>query len=144
MAFQMSGGAAGVQWLRRGGCRGGTGPACGDGFAINTAQVVACLSLVLCVAALALTPFADRALPGAVTPNKQRPEVPPIATVWNTFSRIDVYNMPGTCLLVIDAGTALTSMLDLRPGVRQNLSRNTTDELYESGAAMSAKSDRTS
>jgi len=108
-------------------------------FAINTARVVAGVSLVFCVAAFALASFADRALPIAVTPNKQRPPVQPIVTAWNTFSRIDVYDISGTRLLVIDAGTALTGMQDLRPGVRQYLSRNTMDAVYESGVAYVGK-----
>lgn len=108
-------------------------------FAINTARGVAGASLMLCVAALALASFADRALPIAITPNKQRPPDQPIDTAWNTFSRIDVYDLSGARLLVIDAGTAATGIQDLRPGVRQYLSRNTTDAVYESGIAYVGK-----
>jgi Spermine/spermidine synthase domain len=108
-------------------------------FAINTARRLAGVGLVLCVGAFVLASFAERALPIAVTPNKQRPFLPPIYTAWNTFSRIDVYNATGARLVVFDAGTATTPMPDLRPGVRMYLSRHLKDADYESGVAYLGK-----
>jgi predicted membrane-bound spermidine synthase len=108
-------------------------------FAINKARKLAGVCLMLCVVVFALASFADRALPIAVTPNKQRPLAPPIYTAWNTFSRIDVYNTPRARLFLFDAGTAVTGMRDLRSGVREYLSRNAMDADYESGIAYVGK-----
>jgi hypothetical protein len=116
-------------------------------FAFHKARKLAGVCLALCVIAFALASFADRALPISVTPNKRRPPRPPIYTAWNTFSRIDLYeappnpqtNAPGARRFIFDAGTAATGMQDLRPGVRDYLSRNQNDEDYNSGIAYVGK-----
>jgi predicted membrane-bound spermidine synthase len=108
-------------------------------FASNIARTLASVCLALCVGAFALAAFADRALPIAVSPNKQHPPLRPIYTAWNTFSRIDVYGTSGARLIVFDAGTALTPLPDLRPGVRNYLSRYTADADYESGISYVGK-----
>jgi spermidine synthase len=120
-------------------------------FAVNKARKLMGVCLALCVIAFALASFADRALPISVTPNKQRPPRPPIYTAWNTFSRIDLYEAPpnpqtnasGARRFIFDAGTAATGMQDLRPGVRDYLSRNQNDEDYRSGIAYVGKQNPT-
>jgi hypothetical protein len=116
-------------------------------FAVSKAKKLSGICLALCVGSFALASFADRVLPISVTPNKQRSPSPPIFTAWNTFSRIDVYERPpdsqtgaeGARRFIFDAGTAATGMEDLRPGVRDYLSRKTDDKDYESGIAYIAK-----
>ena len=116
-------------------------------FAFRKARKLAGLCLALCVIAFALASFADRALPISVTPNKQKPPRPPIYTAWNTFSRIDLYeappnpqtNAPGTRRFIFDAGTVATGMQDLRPSVRDYLSRHQNDEEYRSSIAYVGK-----
>jgi len=79
---------------------------------------------------------ADRALPISVTSDKIHPLRPagqkPSYTAWNTFSRVDVYNLPARpeagwpepgASLVIDSGAAATGMADLSGGVRNYLAR---------------------
>lgn len=117
-------------------------------FAMRSARPLAGLGLALCLAAFALAARAEQALPIAVTPNKQRPPVPPIYTAWNTFSRIDLYEYPadperqtpGARRFLFDAGTAATGMSDLRPGVREYLRQHPDDADYPSGIAYVGKS----
>ena len=84
----------------------------------------------------AVAPVADRVLPISVTPDKIHPLRPagqkPSYTAWNTFSRVDMYNLPAKpeagwpepgSSLVIDAGAAATGMADLSGGVRNYLAR---------------------
>ena len=79
---------------------------------------------------------ADRVLPISVTPDKIHPLRPagqkPSYTAWNTFSRVDVYDLPAKpeagwpepgSSLVIDSGAAATGMADLSGGVRNYLAR---------------------
>ncbi|PYS85665.1 MAG: hypothetical protein DMF67_00045 [Acidobacteria bacterium] len=116
-------------------------------FGIRQARRLAVAGVVLAAGALALACVADRALPISVTPNKQPPPTPPIYTAWNTFSRIDVYerpqnpqtHAPGMRRFIFDAGTAATGIEDLRPGVRDYLSRHTDDAEYNSGVAYVGK-----
>jgi hypothetical protein len=116
-------------------------------FAVDKARKLAGTCVVLGAAAFALATVADRALPIALSPNKTLPPRSPIYTAWNTFSRIDVYetpsspqtNSPGSRRFVFDAGTAATGMVDLRPGVRDFLLRNTDDMDYDSGIAYVGK-----
>jgi len=63
-------------------------------FAVNKARKLAGVGLVICIFAFALASFADRALPISVTPNKRRQPRQPLYTAWNTFSRIDLYEVP--------------------------------------------------
>lgn len=87
------------------------------------------------VGMLGLAFVADQALPIRVIPEKHHPLRPaghsPIYTKWNTFSRIDVYDVPaapekgrpdpGFRSIIIDGGSAGTGMGDLSMGVRNFL-----------------------
>lgn len=96
------------------------------------------LTAFACVAAigmLALAFVAEQALPIRVIPGKLHPLKPvgrsPIYTKWNSFSRIDVYDVPvapekgrpnpGFLSIIIDGGSAGTGMGDLSMGVRHFL-----------------------
>ena len=98
-------------------------------------RLAACAGL-LAGLTFAVAPVADRVLPISVTPDKVHPLRPagqkPSYTAWNTFSRVDVYNLPAKpeagwpepgSSLVIDAGAAATGMADLSGGVRNYLAR---------------------
>jgi hypothetical protein len=87
---------------------------------------------------LALAFVAEQALPITVIPQKHHPLKPvggsPIYTKWNTFSKIDVYNLPASAemgrpepgfrSIIIDAGAAGTGMGDLSMGVRNFFARS--------------------
>jgi predicted membrane-bound spermidine synthase len=126
---------------------GGLGLVASVIFGFRRAPVIALVGTALALATIALSFFADRALPISVTPNKRRASSPPIYTAWNTFSRIDVYerapdpqtHSPGNRRFIFDAGTAATGMDDLRPGVRDYLSRHTDAADYTSGIAYIGK-----
>jgi hypothetical protein len=89
------------------------------------------LGSVAAAAMLSLALVAERAIPLTVIPEKQHPLLPagqpPIYTKWNTFSKIDVYDLPaapelgrprpGFRSIIIDAGAAGTGMADLSMGV---------------------------
>ena len=67
-------------------------------------------------------------------------------SAWNTISKIDVYEgrggrggAPGGRRIVIDAGTAATTIPELRPSVRAYLNQN-PDRNYPSGIAYIGKS----
>jgi spermidine synthase len=104
-------------------------------FGFSQARRLAACAAVLAVLTLALALVADRALPIAVTREKQgHPLLPigekPIYTAWNTFSRVDVYNLPAMpsagrpdpgYSIMLDQGAAGTAMADLSGGVRNYL-----------------------
>ena len=93
------------------------------------------LSGVAATGMLALAFVAEQALPIKVSPEKVHPLKPvaqsPIYTKWNSFSRIDVYDLPvapeegrpnpGFRSIIIDGGAAGTGMGDLSVGVRNFL-----------------------
>lgn len=96
------------------------------------------LTAFACVAAigmLALAFVAEQALPIRVIPGKHHQLKPvgrsPIYTKWNSFSRIDVYDVPvapekgrpnpGFLSIIIDGGSAGTGIGDLSMGVRHFL-----------------------
>src|SRR2546429_329801 len=116
-------------------------------FVSQKARNLGGFCFALCFFVFALAFFAPGALPFSVPPKKQNPPRPPIYTAWNTFSRIDLYeappnpqtHAPGTRRFIFDAGTAGTGIEDLRPGVRDYLSRNQNDEDYHSGIAYVGK-----
>ncbi len=106
-------------------------------FGFSLARRVAACAGILAVLTVALALVADRALPIAVTSQKSHPLYPrgekPISTAWNTFSRVDVYNLPAMpsegwptpgYSLVIDAGACAAAMGDLSGGVRNFLTRS--------------------
>lgn len=85
-------------------------------------------ALALAVAGLLLARSADGTITIAVTPNKRRSATAPIYAKWNTFSRVEVYELPAAGgepssrrLFIIDSGTAATGIRDLRPDVRSVL-----------------------
>lgn len=116
-------------------------------FAAGTARKLATVCVLLCVAIFGLASVAEQALPIAVTPNKRGLLLHPLYTAWNTFSRIDLYERPPSTqtdlksvrTFLFDAGTAATSMIDLRPGVRDYLSQHPNDTDYSSGIAYIGK-----
>jgi hypothetical protein len=115
-------------------------------FGLGSTRLLWTAAAVLCVGFFASAFFAERWLPISVTPNKSQLNRP-IYTEWNTFSRIDVYERPGNAeartpgarRFIFDAGTAATGMIDLRPDVRDYLSRNQDDADYTSGIAYTGK-----
>ncbi len=107
-------------------------------FGLTRAGRLSVTGALLGFSALALASVADRAFPITVTSNKQHPLRPathqPIYTAWNTFSRIDVYELPAApeegwpdsgFAIVIDGGAAATGMGNLRVGVRNYLAHST-------------------
>ena len=116
-------------------------------FGWYAARVLALAGALLSVAAFALACVADCALPIAITPNKSSSPPPPLYTAWNTFSRIDVYEQllrPGTGgrggrQLIVDAGTAATGIVDLRPDVRTVLRQLAATRPFESSVAYIGK-----
>jgi len=116
-------------------------------FGSSTARGIATVSLVAGVATVILAFQADGFLPITVTSLKVTPPIKPIYTAWNTFSRIDVYereahpekNAAAMRRFVFDAGTAATGIQDLRPSVRDYLTKNKNDSDYSSGIAYTGK-----
>jgi hypothetical protein len=116
-------------------------------FGLHAARRVALAGALLSVAAVALACVAERALPLAIAPQKTRPPGPPLYTAWNTFSRIDVYDQllrPGAGgrsgrLILFDAGTAATGIVDLRPDVRTALRQLAPTRTFESSVAYLGK-----
>jgi hypothetical protein len=99
---------------------------------------------------LALAFVAEQALPISVIPEKLHPLKPvgrsPIYTKWNSFSRIDVYDLPAAAdegrpdpgfSIIIDAGGAGTAIPDLSIGVRSYLAH--TPEYRPAGLAYIGK-----
>jgi hypothetical protein len=116
-------------------------------FGLYAARRLALTGALLSVAAAALVCVADRAMPIAITSNKTRPSGAPLYTAWNTFSRIDVYDQllrPGAGgrggrQLLVDAGTAATGIVDLRPDVRTALRQLAATRTFESSVAYLGK-----
>lgn len=105
-------------------------------FGFAQARRLAVTGAVLGLFTIILAFFADQVLPIAVTLNKRHPLLPqqtkraPLYTAWNTFSRIDVYELPAMPHegwpdagfgIIIDNGTAGTGIGDLSGGVRNYL-----------------------
>ena len=103
--------------------------------------------ILLCGAAVALAFHANGLLPITVTPGKILLRSKPLFTAWNTFSRIDVFetpaqpeqHTPAIRRIIYDSGTAVTSMHDMRIGVREYLSRHKEDADYRCGIAYVGK-----
>jgi hypothetical protein len=105
---------------------------------------------VAAVGMLALSFVAGQALPISVIPEKRHALLPvgqsPIYTKWNSFSRIDVYDMPAApdegrpgpgFSIIIDAGAAGTAIPDLSMGVRNYFAH--TPEYRPAGLAYIGK-----
>ena len=105
------------------------------------------LRMLLCGGTAGLAFFANGLLPITVTAAKMLSSSRPLLTAWNTFSRIDVFeipaqpqhNIPAVRRIVYDSGTAVTSMHDMSIGVREYLSRHLDDADYRSGIAYVGK-----
>jgi len=119
-------------------------------FGFAQARRVAACAGMLAALMFAMALVADRVLPISVTSQKTHPLLPrdgkPISTAWNTFSRLDTYNLPASpsdgrptpgFSLIIDAGAAGTAMGDLSGGVRNFLAR--TPEYRPPGLAYIGK-----
>ena len=105
------------------------------------------LRLMVFAGTVALACFANDLIPISVTPGKMLSRSKPVYTAWNTFSRIDVFetpaqpeqHIPAIRRIIYDSGTAVTSMHDMRVGVREYLSQHKDDSDYRSGIAYAGK-----
>ncbi len=91
-------------------------------FGWKEARRVALGAGALAVAFLMLASVAETALPLTITANKRSRAFKPTYSAWNTFSRIDLFDIPKSkdhtrpeVVLRIDAGTASTSIPNLEP-----------------------------
>jgi SAM-dependent methyltransferase len=100
-------------------------------FGAVRARALAVTGALLAAATAGAAGVADRAVPIAVSPHKQHPLADPgrasIFTAWNSFSRIEVFELPprpgegwptAGLSIVIDGGSAGTGMGDLSDGVQ--------------------------
>jgi len=116
-------------------------------FGLSRRRKASIWRILLCGATIALAFHANGLLPITVTPGKILLRSKPLFTAWNTFSRIDVFETPAQPerhtpvirRIIYDSGTAVTSMHDMRIGVREYLSRHTEDADYRSGIAYVGK-----
>jgi len=105
-------------------------------FGFSQARRLAVAGVALGILTFGFAFIADRAVPILVDSQKHHPlqpyDRPPIYTAWNTFSRVDVYelaakpenNLPDAGLgIIIDAGAAGTAIPNLSGGVREYLAR---------------------
>lgn len=111
-------------------------------FGWQQARRVALTAATLAIAAVVLAFFANTLLPISITPNKRSPSGKPTLSAWNTFSRIDFFELPPTTArpynrftFVFDAGTAFTGMRDLRPDFRTVAAQMTEPGAFESQVA---------
>jgi hypothetical protein len=117
-------------------------------FGMGKGRTTSGIALLLALVTFAGAFAADRLIPIRITSNKNTRDRP-IFSAWNTISKVDVYEAtpkpppadePGYRIIVIDAGTAATSIDDLRPGVRAYLDKQRNDSDYPSGVAYVGKS----
>jgi len=116
-------------------------------FGLSGGKKESILRMFLCGGTVVLALYANGLLPITVTPGKILLLSKPLFTAWNTFSRIDVFetppqpdqHIPAIRRIVYDSGTAVTSMHDMRMGVREYLSRHKEDAGYRSGIAYVGK-----
>jgi hypothetical protein len=94
-------------------------------FGWNEARRVALGAGALAIAFLMLASVAETALPLTITANKRTVAVKPTYSAWNTFSRIDLFDLPKSkddarpqVLFRFDAGTASTEIANLAPDFR--------------------------
>jgi len=94
-------------------------------FGWSEVRQLAMVGLVLGMAVGVSAFYGEQVMPITVTANKggpvlrQQKAVLPVYSGWNTFSKIDVYDRKDHRRIVIDAGTAATSIPDLRGGLDQ-------------------------
>jgi hypothetical protein len=123
------------------------GALAGAVFAWTTARTWAITGAILFTGLVILSLFATTVLPIHVSVNKgmRFKDVPPVYSAWNTFSKIDVYDLPEDTLrrsspqrvFIIDGGTAATSITDLSKGI------NTVLEEVRSDSALRGKLSKT-
>jgi SAM-dependent methyltransferase len=102
-------------------------------FGSAQAKAFATLGLALAILAVPFAFAADQVIPISVSESKWHPLRPtdhaPVYTAWNTFSRVDLYDLPGApekgwpdpgFSIMIDAGAG-TGIGDLSGGVREYL-----------------------
>jgi MFS family permease len=94
-------------------------------FGWKEARRVALGAGALAIALLMLASVAERALPLRITANKRSVALKPTYSAWNTFSRIDLFDVPESkdharpeVLFRFDAGTASTDIPNLMPDFR--------------------------
>jgi SAM-dependent methyltransferase len=103
-------------------------------FGIAEARGLAVAGVILAVVAVPCALAADQLIPITVTASKHHRLQPanraPLYTAWNTFSKVDVYNLPAApengrpnagFSIIIDAGAAGTAIADLSGGARAYL-----------------------
>jgi hypothetical protein len=105
-------------------------------FGFTEARRLAAVGAVLGVLVIPFALEADRLIPISITAAKHHPLQPkngaPLYTAWNTFSRVDVYDLPAApengwpeagFSIIIDGGSAGTGIGDLSGGARNYLTR---------------------
>jgi len=116
-------------------------------FGLRGALTQRILTILLCSGTVAVAFYANGVLPITVTPAKMLTHSKPLLTAWNTFSRIDVFETPAQPekqspairRIIYDSGTAVTSMHDMKIGVREYLSQHKDDADYRTGIAYVGK-----
>jgi SAM-dependent methyltransferase len=116
-------------------------------FGWKEARRLAFAAGALAIAFLVLASVAERALPLTITANKRSIALKPTYSAWNTFSRIDLFDVPkskdGTrpeVLFRFDAGTASTSIPNLEPDFRIVAATMTNPMDFDSQVAYLARS----
>jgi spermidine synthase len=113
-------------------------------FGLSRARGLMITGVAISLTTIVLAFMAEQELPITVVSNKHHRLQPagmaPIYTAWNSFSRVDVYELPPMpeagrpdpgLGIIIDAGTAGTAIGDLSMGVRNYLSN--CPQYYASG-----------
>jgi len=117
-------------------------------FGFRVTKKIAAVAIILAAGFFAVAFFANKLLPISITPNKGTPQSAPIYTAWNTFSKIDVFEIKspprsrtgrGARRFIFDAGTAATGTIDLRPSVREALREVGDKDDYPSNIAYVGK-----
>ncbi|HUA16668.1 MAG TPA: hypothetical protein VMG31_15345 [Verrucomicrobiae bacterium] len=99
-------------------------------FAGNRRRAVGAVAGVLAIALLGGSFYGERIIPIHVSANKSRRPIHPIYSAWNTLSLVQVVEYPAEGkdpamrVMYIDAGTAATGGVDLRPDVRSSIARH--------------------
>ena len=105
-------------------------------FGFTEARGLAVAGAALAIIALPFALVANQLIPISVASTKHHPLQPknraPLYTAWNTFSRVDVYDLPAApdqgwpdagFSIMLDGGSAGTGIGDLSGGVRNYLAR---------------------
>ena len=113
-------------------------------FASPRDRRLAGAALALAAGVGLVAPSADRLLPIRVTENKGGGGGRPLHRQWNTFSRIDVVDLPANPErglvaqrgFLIDGGTASATVADLRPDVGAAIAREKDPDIADIGIAL--------